>query len=446
MSTKRRPSISADLRPWGQDGGRVHTVDECLLLLLAGCCLSVVPATTSILSRRKTNGANPSHLSLFQDAANAVAWFSGRAVVAAVREDTWRALPALDEAVTQPESPRSALRNKHFQRSVRHMDEPYKRFCAAHLGKAAKFPFAAINPEEARIPVPDPRFDWLCDTYKPTNRVPAHLTCIDIASLTAGASTGADLRNTFLSHVCTVGGIFQDIEWVEKHLKHLKKTGRSLGSNSLADKARMEDTATMQRIYDALTKDNKDVRKVDWVGKETLALGAGESRDHAATVASLKSLLSHPEQPSTKRCKVFCTCRIDQWMFKRVVMAAGAEEMLEGPWVAQWCKMCVTHGKKSVVGTFDLTLTVFKKLAPVSVGCIHGIKGILFSCECNRTLGEGVKRSRLCDRSWTDEPGVERLSRIASNASLGPGGASDACKGESRGFYGLAHSSHNEKN
>jgi ribosome-binding ATPase YchF (GTP1/OBG family) len=53
------------------------------------------------------------------------------------------------------------------------------------LGKAANFPYATINPEEARIPVPDVRFDWLCDVYKPASKVPAHLTCIDIAGLTA---------------------------------------------------------------------------------------------------------------------------------------------------------------------------------------------------------------------------------------------------------------------
>ena len=33
----------------------------------------------------------------------------------------------------------------------------------------------------------------------------------------------------------------KDIEWVEKHLDGLKKTGRSLGSTSLADKARKEE-------------------------------------------------------------------------------------------------------------------------------------------------------------------------------------------------------------
>ena len=33
----------------------------------------------------------------------------------------------------------------------------------------------------------------------------------------------------------------KDIEWVQKQLEGLKKTGRSLGSSSLADKARKEE-------------------------------------------------------------------------------------------------------------------------------------------------------------------------------------------------------------
>ncbi len=116
-----------------------------------------------------------------------------------------------------------------------------------------------------------------------------------------GASTGAGLGNAFLSHVRAVDGIFQvvrafddaevihvegdvdptrdmdiistelrlkDIEGVEKQREGLKKTGRSLGSNSLADKARKEEIATVQKIYEVLTKENKDVRKVDWNNKE----------------------------------------------------------------------------------------------------------------------------------------------------------------------------------
>jgi len=169
------------------------------------------------------------------------------------------------------------------------------------LGKAANFPYATINPEEARIPVPDARFEWLCDLYKPVSRVPAFLTILDIAGLTAGASTGAGLGNAFLSHVRSVDGIFQvirafddaevihvegdvdplrdmeiiqtelrlkDIEWVEKAIDALKKTSRALGNTSLADKAKKEEIAVTERILHVLKEEGKDVRKVDWNNRE----------------------------------------------------------------------------------------------------------------------------------------------------------------------------------
>jgi len=168
------------------------------------------------------------------------------------------------------------------------------------LGKAANFPYATINPEEARIPVPDARFEWLADTFKSVSRVPAFLTCIDIAGLTSGASTGAGLGNAFLSHVRAVDGIFQvirafddaevihvegdvdpirdmeiisrelrlkDIEWVEKSLEVMKK-GKPLTNTSLADKAKKEEIATQEKILDLLKNQNKDVRKGDWNNKE----------------------------------------------------------------------------------------------------------------------------------------------------------------------------------
>ncbi|GBE88436.1 Obg-like ATPase 1 [Sparassis crispa] len=169
------------------------------------------------------------------------------------------------------------------------------------LGIARNFPYATINPEEARIPVPDTRFEWLCDVYKPVSRIPAFLTCIDIAGLTAGASTGAGLGNAFLSHVRAVDGIFQvvrafddaevihvegevnpirdmeiiqtelrlkDIEWVEKALDGLKKSGRALGNTSLADRAKKEEIASVEKVYKVLTEENKDIRKAEWTNKE----------------------------------------------------------------------------------------------------------------------------------------------------------------------------------
>jgi len=65
-----------------------------------------------------------------------------------------------------------------------------------------------IDPEEARVVVPDPRMDWLVDAYKPKSVVPAVLTVMDIAGLVKGAAEGQGLGNAFLSHVKAVDAIF----------------------------------------------------------------------------------------------------------------------------------------------------------------------------------------------------------------------------------------------
>lgn len=169
------------------------------------------------------------------------------------------------------------------------------------LGKSANFPYATIEPEEARVPVPDDRFLWLCDVYKPKSQIPAFLTCIDIAGLTAGASTGAGLGNAFLSNVRAVDGIFQvvrsfddedivhvegdvnpvrdmeiisnelrlkDIEWIEKALDNARKNARSAGNNSLEDRNKKESVAIIEKVLAFVKDDNMDVRKGDWNGKE----------------------------------------------------------------------------------------------------------------------------------------------------------------------------------
>jgi obg-like ATPase 1 len=145
------------------------------------------------------------------------------------------------------------------------------------------FPYATIDPEEARVIVPDERFDWLVEHYKPKSVVPANLTVYDIAGLTRGASTGAGLGNAFLSHIRAVDAIFQvvrafddaeiihvegdvdpirdldiiaeelrlkDIEFVEKsHEKLVKETRR--GGQSLEMKKLKEEQATVEKILES---------------------------------------------------------------------------------------------------------------------------------------------------------------------------------------------------
>lgn len=187
------------------------------------------------------------------------------------------------------------------------------------LGKSANFPYATIEPEEARVPVPDDRFTWLANHYKPKSEVPAFLTCIDIAGLTAGASTGAGLGNAFLSNVRSVDGIFQvvrafddaevihvegdvnpirdmeiistelrlkDIDWIEKALDNSKKNARSAGNVSLEDKKRKEEVGIIEKLLKHVQEDNKDIRKGDWTNNEVRIF-----TQH--TCAPLLSLLLH---------------------------------------------------------------------------------------------------------------------------------------------------------
>lgn len=175
----------------------------------------------------------------------------------------------------------------------------FQAITKCHLGNPANFPYATIDPEESRVIVPDERYDWLVEKYKPKSRVPANLTIYDIAGLTRGASTGAGLGNAFLSHIRAVDAVFQvvrcfddaeiihvegdvnptrdldiiaeelrlkDIEFVEKALEAQKKKTRP-GGNSLEQKNARDEQATIEKIL-AWLQDGKDVRAGNWGPKE----------------------------------------------------------------------------------------------------------------------------------------------------------------------------------
>ncbi|GCE99677.1 Obg-like ATPase [Zygosaccharomyces mellis] len=167
------------------------------------------------------------------------------------------------------------------------------------LGNPANYPFATIEPEEARVVVPSPRFDNLCDIYKPASKVPAHLTVYDIAGLTKGASAGEGLGNAFLSHIRAVDSIYQvvrcfddaeivhiegdvdpirdlqiineelrlkDIEFAQKALENAHKIARR-GGQSLEVKQKREETVLIERII-KLLEDGQRVANQSWAPKE----------------------------------------------------------------------------------------------------------------------------------------------------------------------------------
>lgn len=171
------------------------------------------------------------------------------------------------------------------------------------LGNPANYPFATIEPEEARVTVPSARFDKLCEMYKPASKVPAHITVYDIAGLTKGAHAGEGLGNAFLSNIRAVDAIFQvvrcfddaeiihiegdvdpvrdlqiikdelrlkDIEFAKKHLEGVEKIVKR-GGQSMEVKQKKEEAATCEKII-KLLEDGYRIANQNWTGKEVLVI------------------------------------------------------------------------------------------------------------------------------------------------------------------------------
>jgi len=91
------------------------------------------------------------------------------------------------------------------------------------MAAAENFPFCTIDPNESRVPVPDARFDFLCQHHKPASKVPAFLNVTDIAGLVKGASEGQGLGNAFLSHIKACDAMFHLCRTFEdKEITHVE--------------------------------------------------------------------------------------------------------------------------------------------------------------------------------------------------------------------------------
>jgi len=161
---------------------------------------------------------------------------------------------------------------------------------------AENFPFCTIDPNESRVPVPDTRYDFLVDKFKPLSKVPAFLNVVDIAGLVKGAHEGKGLGNAFLSNISACDAIFhcvrafsdeeiihvegevdpsrdldiihdelrlKDLEFVNKRIEPLERT---LGRGG-DDKRKKEEFAVLKKVKEMLDN-NKWVRQAHWDTKE----------------------------------------------------------------------------------------------------------------------------------------------------------------------------------
>lgn len=121
---------------------------------------------------------------------------------------------------------------------------------------AENFPFCTIDPNENRVPVPDARFDYLCEYHKPVSKVPAFLNVVDIAGLVKGAAEGQGLGNAFLSHISACDAIFHlcrafedpDVTHVEGEVDPVRDL------DIISEELRLKDEDTLHKSVDKLEK------------------------------------------------------------------------------------------------------------------------------------------------------------------------------------------------
>lgn len=160
---------------------------------------------------------------------------------------------------------------------------------------AENYMFCTIEPNKAKVEVPDERFDKLVEIYEPKKNVPASLTILDIAGLVKGASQGQGMGNSFLSHVQSVDGIYhvvrgfddeevqhyegevdpiRDLDIIQYELmekdksiltKNLEDLEKTIGRTN--NKELKEEKAVLDKVME-LYNNNNNVRDVEWNYKE----------------------------------------------------------------------------------------------------------------------------------------------------------------------------------
>lgn len=90
---------------------------------------------------------------------------------------------------------------------------------------AENIPFCTIDPNIAKVSVPDSRYNTLTEYWKPKSKVAAALQIVDIAGLVSGASTGEGMGNAFLSHINGVDGIYHVVRaFDDENISHYEMT------------------------------------------------------------------------------------------------------------------------------------------------------------------------------------------------------------------------------
>lgn len=173
---------------------------------------------------------------------------------------------------------------------------------------AANYPFATVDPNVARVPVPDPRLQVLMEVGGSAEAIPTTVDLVDIAGLVRGASKGEGLGNQFLGHIRAVDAVIHvvrcfadsDVVHVEGGIDPVRDFELIATELSLADlevvERRRERTARSAKSGDAKMKAELVLLEelAAPLGEGVSLRGHGLSKEAAELASELGLLTSKP--------------------------------------------------------------------------------------------------------------------------------------------------------
>ena len=129
----------------------------------------------------------------------------------------------------------------------------------SNKAEAANYPFATIEPNVGRVPVPDTRLDKLSSIGKSEKIIPTYIDFVDIAGLVKGASTGEGLGNKFLAHIREVDAIAHVVRCFEdENITHVSAAINPIDDiETISTELKLADLETLQNKLQSLEKKSK---------------------------------------------------------------------------------------------------------------------------------------------------------------------------------------------
>jgi len=129
--------------------------------------------------------------------------------------------------------------------------------------EAANYPFATIEPNIGRVPVPDTRLKILSKISKSKKIIPTYIDFVDIAGLVKGASKGEGLGNKFLSHIREVDAIAHVVRCFEdSNITHVSSSINPLNDiDTILTELKLSDLESLENKLQSLKKKSKSFDK-----------------------------------------------------------------------------------------------------------------------------------------------------------------------------------------